>query len=208
MFCDFRSIKWLLFVATLTFVHSIAIEARAVRRKATDMDVCARLAIARPGPWKDAIESCLTWFRERGGIDEDATFVPEEIITAATTNQNELSKPQTDLSDLYTVRSEAEGTEFVRTKEKEKPREEEVKRDFFQSDDGLSNEQPVWKRMDVDVRPWPTNFRRVLQNINKRHTFSINSALVSLADMLVAARYNQDREKQRAFQRYLIGLGR
>ena len=55
---------------------------------------------------------------------------------------------------------------------------------------------------------WQNIVRRTVLRSRRQHSLSINSALVSLADMLKAKDLNSGNARQRAFRQQLLGIGR
>ena len=58
------------------------------------------------------------------------------------------------------------------------------------------------------LRPFHKRGRAAIFRARRQHSLSINSALVSLADMLMAKDYSREQARQRAFRQQLLGLGR
>ncbi|XP_070209337.1 uncharacterized protein [Littorina saxatilis] len=77
------------------------------------------------------------------------------------------------------------------------------------SNDNKGEDRPQMGNSRDDGQAWLSVMRRAVRlRTRRQHSLSINSALVSLADMLVAQDYGRERARQNAFRKQLMGLGR
>jgi hypothetical protein len=80
-----------------------------------------------------------------------------------------------------------------------------------EAEDRMENNEMRRRRSSDDLdrdNYWNNVWRNALYRNRRQHSLSINSALVSLADMLVAKDATRERERQRAFHQQLLSLGR
>ncbi|KAL8563276.1 hypothetical protein ACOMHN_058774 [Nucella lapillus] len=78
--------------------------------------------------------------------------------------------------------------------------------DFNFGDNLVENDDDFMRLKKQDWLP-ALQTRGVLRT-RRQHSLSINSALVSLADMLIAKDYNRKQARQKDFRQQLLGLGR
>ncbi|KAK7502945.1 hypothetical protein BaRGS_00005894 [Batillaria attramentaria] len=176
------------------------------------LDDCLHLVTNQLSGWKSAYSDCISMYLSH--VTQSPLFSQSTPVTnvALTTGDRHLDSEEgsTEVSALYSVKRSVQ----KRVTSQDSGHDYGTFRDDLGKTGTGGNGSDVNgtpKRDQEGTRPgWMSVFRRALLQVRKRrrHSLSINRALVSLADMLLSHDYGHSRSRQTAFRQHLSSIGR
>ena len=176
----------------------------------SSLDECVHLATSQLARWKQVYGVCISMFlskaRHPQGPATDLANAVNGVVVNTDARYRELSDINTGVTSVYAHKRSDEEIQADDVPD----HGERFQEGFFnQTDDDDNGDQKRWQQKEGGGHEaWLSVFRRAILRTRRQHSLSINSALVSLADMLMANDYNRERARQRAFRQQLLGIGR
>ena len=179
----------------------------------SSLDDCVHLATSQLARWKQVYGVCISMFRNKGrnppGPPSVGLANPDNSIVLNTdARYREVSDINTGVTSVYTHKRSDDGIQAVDAPDNADHFQEGMLTQTDDDDDKSEEKRWQTKEPGDGHQAWLSVFRRAILRTRRQHSLSINSALVSLADMLMANDYNRERARQRAFRQQLLGIGR
>ena len=191
----------------------------------SSLDECLHQAANQPARWRQVYGgACLSAFLTKArNSPEPASAAGLGVVVATGARYRELKDIQAGVTAVYTTHKRSGGgvqgggdgansSGGGRFGEGVSGLAEDEEDD--RGDDGsgrrttTTTKKKKKEKRKSGGQAWLSVFRRAVMRTRRQHSLSINSALVSLADMLMTNDYNRERARQRAFRQQLLGIGR